>query len=78
MGLIEDGAVVGSIEQSRSFGKALSCHKALHLDASTRWGSQADSCARPFARRRLSTSRPPLVDIRARNPCARARLRTLG
>ena len=33
MGLIEDGAVVGSIEQARSFGKALSCHKALPLNA---------------------------------------------
>ena len=68
MGLIEDSAVVGSIEQARSFGKALSCHKALHLYAFECRDSQADSCARPFARRRLSTSRPPLVDIRARNP----------
>ena len=32
MGLIEDSAVVGSIKQARSFGKALSCHKALHLN----------------------------------------------
>ncbi len=37
MGLIEDSAVVGSIYEARSFGKALSCHKALHLDASERW-----------------------------------------
>ena len=33
MGLIEDSAVVGSIAQARSFGKALSCHKVLHLYA---------------------------------------------
>ena len=33
MGLIEDSSVVGSIKQARSFGKALSCHKALHLNA---------------------------------------------
>ena len=68
MGLLEDSAVVGSIKQARSFGKALSCHKALHLNAIECQVSQADSCDRPFARRRLSTSRPPLVDIRARNP----------
>lgn len=33
MGLIEDSAEVGSIKQARSFGKALICHKALHLNA---------------------------------------------
>ena len=33
MGLFEDSAVVGSIQQARSFGKALGCHKALHLIA---------------------------------------------
>ena len=33
VGLIEDSAVVGSIKQARGFGKALRCHKALHLDA---------------------------------------------
>jgi len=33
VGLIEDSAVVGSIQQARSFGKALGCHKALHLNA---------------------------------------------
>ena len=68
MGLIENSAVVASTKQARSFGKALVSHKALHLYAIERLGSQADSCVRPFARRRFSTSRPPLVDIRARNP----------
>ena len=33
---------------------------------------------RPFARRRASTARPPLVDIRARKPWHFARLRVLG
>ena len=68
MGPIEDSAVVGSIKQARGFREALSCHNALHLYVKERQDSQADSRARPFARRRLSTSRPPLVDIRARNP----------
>jgi len=36
------------------------------------------SCARPLARRRLSTSRPALVAMRARKPCVRARLMRLG
>lgn len=42
-----------------------------------RW-AYGDSCARPFARRRLSTRRPALVAIRARNPWVRARLILLG
>ena len=33
---------------------------------------------RPFARRDASTLRPPRVAIRARNPCVRLRLMTLG
>lgn len=33
---------------------------------------------RPFARRRFNTCLPPLVAIRARKPCVRARLSTLG
>ena len=36
------------------------------------------SFARPLARRRLRTSRPALVAIRARKPCVRARFRLLG
>jgi len=39
---------------------------------------QADSRARPLARRALSTARPPLVLMRARNPCVRLRLSLLG
>jgi hypothetical protein len=38
----------------------------------------ADSTLRPLARRRLITSRPFLVAIRARNPWVRLRLITLG
>jgi hypothetical protein len=33
---------------------------------------------RPFARRRLSTFRPPCVFIRERNPCVFFRRRTFG
>jgi hypothetical protein len=33
---------------------------------------------RPFARRRLSTRRPPLVSIRTRNPWVRLRRRVFG
>lgn len=33
---------------------------------------------RPFNRRRLSTLRPPRVDMRSRNPCTRTRRRFLG
>jgi len=39
---------------------------------------QGDSRARPFARRALSTARPPLVLMRARKPCVRLRLSLLG
>jgi hypothetical protein len=39
---------------------------------------QGESRARPFARRALSTARPPLVLMRARNPCVRLRLSLLG
>ena len=39
---------------------------------------QTVSRLRPFARRRLSTTRPARVCIRARNPCVRARLRFFG
>lgn len=39
---------------------------------------QADSRLRPFARRALSTARPDLVFILARNPCRRCRLILLG
>ena len=40
--------------------------------------AQAERRLRPFARRRLRTARPALVDMRARNPCRRFRLRTFG
>src|SRR6185295_3534089 len=41
-------------------------------------GIDAVSRLRPFARRRLSTLRPPGVAMRARNPCVRLRRRLLG
>ena len=41
-------------------------------------GGQAEMRLRPLARRRLSTRRPALVDIRFRNPCRRARFKLLG
>lgn len=40
--------------------------------------SYADSRLRPLARRALITLRPALVDMRARNPWVRLRLRLLG
>lgn len=40
--------------------------------------AQAESLLRPFVRRRLRIMRPARVDIRARNPCFRFRLRTFG
>jgi len=39
---------------------------------------QGQSLARPLARRLLSTSRPPRVAMRARNPCVRLRRTLLG
>ena len=39
---------------------------------------QAESRLRPLARRRFRIIRPACVDIRARKPCLRFRLRTLG
>jgi hypothetical protein len=41
-------------------------------------GHQADRRFLPLARRALITSRPARVDMRARNPCLRARFRRLG
>ena len=43
-----------------------------------RQGSYGQSRLRPLARRRASTRRPALVDMRARKPCVRARCRLLG
>jgi len=40
--------------------------------------AQAESRFRPFCRRRFSTSRPPLVRIRTRNPWVRFRFRLFG
>jgi hypothetical protein len=40
--------------------------------------TQADSRARPLARRFFRIARPPRVRIRARNPCFRLRRRVLG
>ena len=41
-------------------------------------GGQTARRLRPFARRRLSTSRPPFVAMRARKPWTRLRCRLLG
>ena len=40
--------------------------------------AQADRRLRPLERRRLRIARPARVDMRARKPCLRFRLRTLG
>ena len=39
---------------------------------------QADTRLRPLARRRFKIRRPPLVELRLRKPCVRARLMLLG
>jgi hypothetical protein len=44
----------------------------------TRGNDQTARRLRPFARRRLSTRRPPLVAMRARKPWTRLRCRLLG
>ena len=44
----------------------------------TRGNDQTARRLRPFARRRLSTRRPPFVAMRARNPWTRLRCRLLG
>ena len=44
----------------------------------TKPAGQTVSRFRPFARRRLSTLRPPLVFIRSRKPCVFFRRRTFG
>ena len=41
-------------------------------------GSQVERRTRPFARRAVSTLRPPRVDIRTRKPCVRAYFSRLG
>jgi hypothetical protein len=46
--------------------------------ASRKPTGQTVSRFRPFARRRLSTFRPPLVFIRSRKPCVFFRRRTFG
>lgn len=46
--------------------------------ATSHIGAQGVSRARPLARRRASTLRPLRVAIRARKPCVRLRLMTLG
>lgn len=54
------------MERVRSVACALETHfGAIELQTASRF--------RPFARRLLSTFRPPRDFIRARNPCVRAR-----
>jgi len=42
------------------------------------FGAETTRRLRPLARRRLSTARPPAVELRLRNPCVRLRLILLG
>ena len=51
---------------------------ALYRHRRGRQRRQAESRARPRSRRALSTARPPLVDMRWRNPCFLARFRLFG
>src|SRR5213078_4421012 len=63
---------VDGVEVPRA-GKAMA---TLHVRACE--SAQAESRLRPFARRRFRIVRPARVDILARKPCLRFRLRTLG
>lgn len=58
-------------QQPHVTGKRMGRRRHQHPD-------QGVSRARPLARRALSTCRPLLVAIRARKPCVRLRLITLG
>lgn len=52
--------------------------KLIELSPTAESPDQADSLARPLARRDLRMARPARVDIRARKPCLRARRLLLG
>jgi len=52
--------------------------QSVECRASSETLNQADSLLRPRRRRAFMIARPPLVIIRCRNPCRRARRRTFG
>lgn len=70
----------GQAEKVRAFQQPVRFGEGKGSQRSnSEWGpDQADSRFLPLARRRLMIRRPPLVDIRFRNPWARARLILLG
>jgi hypothetical protein len=68
-------ATIGG-EEFGPFGQAAQGQAILPVSA--RRLAQADSLARPRARRARSTARPPTVAVRARKPWRRARTRLLG
>ena len=72
-GIGDEGAPQRSIRRRLAFSPKTDEGVSL-LDPA----DQADSRARPLARRDLSTARPARVLMRARNPCLRARRRLLG
>jgi len=60
-GVLEDAVKVTPLRKPRCAGQRRRRH-------APRWHGYFDSRARPLARRRASTRRPPLVAMRARNP----------
>lgn len=71
-GTVENSFELCAVEQAQLLLEACACHASRELFA------QAESRLRPLARRRLSTSRPLRVAIRARKPWVRLRFRLLG
>jgi hypothetical protein len=92
--LFENGVEIGGFAQSRRPRQRCPCGRTrlrsgrIGITHGFRVGSraafgddpnrQADRRWRPLARRALMIARPARVDMRARNPCLRARLRRLG
>ena len=68
----------GPVDTSASLEKRLKVGAAGQPLASGKATRYTVSRLRPLARRRLSTFRPPFVDIRSRKPCVFARRRRLG
>ncbi len=67
----------GNLKRKGQLNKANSASQVAHRN-SYFLGVVTDRRLRPRARRRPITLRPPLVFIRARNPCVRLRLLLCG
>jgi hypothetical protein len=70
-----NGVELGFVGEAARAGKAA---RAERKGGALRGNGQTARRLRPFARRRLSTRRPPFVAMRARKPWTRLRCRLLG